>query len=278
MKYFLDFEFLEGDVPVKIFGLNIPKWLVKPNNTIQPISVGIVAEDSVPVDKNFPTIKGREYYTISKDFNLYEAWNRYDLKKDAGKPQYLGDTKVYWIRDNVLYPIWKELSHKDYLDYNGKTHGKSINIGEGMTYKSLKQLINKYGKTNKEIADDIVHFTYGVYTPVANGISTGVIRDNNVQFYGYFSAYDWVAFCWLFGKMINLPKNISWYCRDLKQELDSLIKQPIEVVDSNGNRPSFNDLIRRFSSYPNYPKKSNEHNALSDAKWNKELHNFINNL
>ena len=66
MKYFMDFEFLEGYIPVKIFGLNIPKCLIKPNNTIQPISIGLVSSDN------------REYYAISKDFNLKEAWNRYD--------------------------------------------------------------------------------------------------------------------------------------------------------------------------------------------------------
>ena len=73
MKHFIDFEFLEGDIPVKILGMNIPKWLIKPNNTIQPISVGIVAED------------GREYYTISKEFNLREAWNRYDIVENPDK-------------------------------------------------------------------------------------------------------------------------------------------------------------------------------------------------
>ena len=67
---------MEGDVPVKIFGLNIPKWLVKPNSTIQPISVGIVAED------------GREYYAISKEFNLKEAWNRYDLVEKKNRVSY----------------------------------------------------------------------------------------------------------------------------------------------------------------------------------------------
>ena len=70
----MDFEFLEGDIPVKIFGLNIPKWLIKPNNTIQPISIGLVSSDD------------REYYAISKDFNLYEAWNRLEMKYNDPLP------------------------------------------------------------------------------------------------------------------------------------------------------------------------------------------------
>jgi hypothetical protein len=59
-------------------------------------------------------------------------------------------------------------------------------------------------KINQEIAKEINDFCSGP----------------NVQFYSYFGSYDWVAFCWLFGKMINLPKHLPRYCRDLKQILD----------------------------------------------------------
>ena len=100
MKYFIDFEFLEGDIPVKFLGCNIPKWLIKPNNTIQPISIGLVSSD------------GREYYAISKDFNLKEAWNRwqYNDKYVSGKNQ---QGKDYWIRENVLKPIFEEWVKED---------------------------------------------------------------------------------------------------------------------------------------------------------------------
>jgi len=30
--------------------------------------------------------------------------------------------------------------------------------------------------------------------------------------------------------------------------------------------------------YPNYPKQTNEHNALAAARWNKELYEFLNKL
>ena len=58
MKYFLDTEFIEG---------NQKRFFGKTKPTIDLISIGMVAED------------GREYYAISKDFNLKEAWNRYDI-------------------------------------------------------------------------------------------------------------------------------------------------------------------------------------------------------
>lgn len=164
MKYFIDTEFLEGDVPIKIFGLNIPKWLVKPNNTIQPISVGLVSEYN------------REYYAISKDFNLKEAWNRYDIvKKNMFQTNYSKyEEKVYWIRDNVLKPIFIELQEKQLLELG-------TNLVE-FCYKDLKTLINKYGKTNKQIAEEIKEFV-GTKETIGNWDE---IKDKmNTQFYGY---------------------------------------------------------------------------------------------
>ena len=54
MKYFLDTEFLEGTQKKRFLGIPYGDTL----NTIDLISIGIVAEDS------------REYYAISKEFNL----------------------------------------------------------------------------------------------------------------------------------------------------------------------------------------------------------------
>ena len=55
MKYFIDTEFLEGTQRKGFMGMG------KTKPTIDLISIGIVCED------------GREYYAISKDFNLKEA-------------------------------------------------------------------------------------------------------------------------------------------------------------------------------------------------------------
>jgi hypothetical protein len=59
--------------------------------------------------------------------------------------------------------------------------------------------------------------------------------------------------------MINLPKGFPWYTIDLQQMLDEIHDQPVK-------------------NHMSYPKKTNEHNALSDARWNKELYNFIKSL
>lgn len=72
-------------------------------------------------------------------------------------------------------------------------------------------------------------------------------RDLSLEFWGYFADYDWVIFCWIFGKMIDLPKGFPMYCRDLKQLLDESGKDRI-------------------------PKPEGQHNALVDALWNRDLH------
>ena len=92
MKYFLDTEFLEG-TQKSFFGKTKP--------TIDLISIGIVSED------------GREYYAISKDFNLKEVWNRWDGEyyEQTAYEKYhqFPMKKKYWIRENILKPIWSEI-------------------------------------------------------------------------------------------------------------------------------------------------------------------------
>ena len=257
MKYFLDTEFLEG-TQKKLFGETKP--------TIDLISIGIVCED------------GREYYAISKDFNLKEAWNRYDIKTShnlfGGQ-----DYKVYWIRDNVLKPIFYEMYGKD-INFH--------NIDKYFTYKEFKKLINKYGKTNKQIAEEIVQFVDARWIEEGNvskgfmypgGTSIEEVKTTNVQFYGYYSDYDWVVFCWLFGKMIDLPKGFPMYCIDLKQILDELqeLENSSYQHELNCNSTTINPL-KVLNNLPNYPKQTNEHNALADARWNYELYKFLNTL
>lgn len=158
---------------------------------------------------------------------------------------------------------------------------------ENFTYKNLKRLINKYGKTNKQIAEDIKDFVSYKDTPLlANhfNLNMGSYDDRMdiikghypkyiPEFYGYYSDYDHVALCWLFGKMIDLPTGFPMYTIDLKQEKDRIIKD-LKYC----NKLSLEDAIFYFENDPDYPKQTNEHNALSDAIWNRDLHNFLNNI
>lgn len=251
MKYFVDTEFLEGPQEKTFVGYKY--GFTKP--TIDLISIGIVAED------------GREYYEISKDFNLKEAWNRYQIKQVSGdaRNRYPEGVKEYWIRENILKPIFYDLINKDitFHDYDYL-----------FTYIYFKKLISKYGKTNNQISKEIKNFVYlenkDFGGQVVNGIGFIPNKYPNPEFYAYYADYDWVVFCWIFGRMIDLPKGFPMYCRDLKQILDE--KQD-KLIIKHGDIDIVN--IKEFDAYP---KQTNEHNALDDAKWNLELYKFLKQL
>jgi hypothetical protein len=275
MKYFLDTEFLEGPqkekFPISLFRKQTP-------NTIDLISIGIVAEDA------------REYYAISKDFNLKEAWNRFQWEHKLGEEP----VKKYWIRDNVLEPIYNELLQKRTI-YE-KTH--HWGLSEPFSYGSMKYLLKCFGKSNRQIAEEIISFTtqtkfleskngrFNSGTDSSDKITKCDIIWDNPEFYAYFADYDWVVFCWIFGKMIDLPKGFPKYCRDLKQMLDEKAKIYIkqlcigeneEEIDEMANR-SIKNQAEAFKTFKNYPKQENEHDALSDARWNKKLYKFLNSF
>lgn len=75
-------------------------------------------------------------------------------------------------------------------------------------------------------------------------------------FYGYFSSYDWVVFCQIFGRMVDLPKGFPMYPMDLKQ----MMKE--RGLDSEWKRKRCPDPV-------------NDHHALVDARWNCALHREI---
>lgn len=260
--YFYDTEFLEGTQTRRFMGIPFGKTLP----TIDLISIGIVDET------------GREYYAVSKDFNLKEAWNRWQPDRDCSEYE-----KEYWLRENVLFPIWIDLFCKDrnihpetILEYMTGT----ANDYPRFTYKNLKRLIKKYGKSNKEITEDILK----IMSP-ENTKHTGTYPNTypeDIQFYGWYSAYDHVALCWLFGKMIDLPNGFPMYTRDLKQMLDEKIEDMFLITLGSGEtkdrEATFDEKLKWMKSTPKYPKQTNEHNALSDAKWNKQLYQFLQKI
>lgn len=79
-------------------------------------------------------------------------------------------------------------------------------------------------------------------------------KSDKVELWGYYSAYDHVALCWLFGPMVDLPPGMPKYTRDLKQWADTL-----------GN--------------PKLPKDpADEHHALADARWVREAWQFLKQI
>jgi hypothetical protein len=253
MKYFIDTEFIE-----------------KPGS-IQLISIGIAAED------------GRAYYGICKDFDLREAWENEWLQKNVLLPLHKEliqqNLSPYDRARNTTYiaPTRKALNNlltdfgkttkeiaKEIMDY--------INL-EGQMYDhgiGLNQVVSAFTQADawsetfypKEFEYIKKHNTFMPDTVFSSGVDgKGADRNrariyNQPQFYGYFADYDWVVFCWIFGKMIDLPKGFPMYCRDLKQ-----------MMDDRG-------LTKKWKR-DNCPDPENEHNALADAEWNKKLYNLI---
>lgn len=58
------------------------------------------------------------------------------------------------------------------------------------------------------------------------------------KFWGEWCAYDWVVFCWLFGRMIDLPEGFPMRCNDIIQLAESLSvteKQLPPSLETEGN-------------------------------------------
>lgn len=266
MKYFYDTEFLEGTQRKRFCG--IPYGVTKP--TLDLISIGIVSD------------AGQEYYAVNREFNLKEAWNRFDKK--SWHTYVLGievvREKNYWIRENVLRSIFDDW--KSGLEFN---------------YRNFKKLLHKYGKTTEQIAKDIQAFVYQNQhvqfrlNSESFSFDSIVTGKSPISFYGYYSAYDHVSLCWLFGKMIDLPKGFPMYTNDLKQMMDSGAMLEVDISNlPTGNVEDFlntlkkigqiedPDRSRKLKQHPDFPRQVNKHNALADARWNKKLYEFLKKL
>lgn len=168
---------------------------------------------------------GQTYYAISNEFNPKNA--------DA------------WVKENVISKL--PLKHFSQFDSPNQRQ-------QAMLWKS-----------NGQIAEEIKQFIYktsGIHNPHTIGNWDDVKHLFPIDFYAYYADYDWVVFCSLFGRMIDLPKGFPMYCRDLKQTLNVMCVQLKETPES----------IKELNGYP---KQMNEHNALADAKWNYELYKFL---
>jgi hypothetical protein len=96
-----------------------------------------------------------------------------------------------------------------------------------------------YLKTEADIRDEILKF---------------VGLDQKPEFWAYYGAYDWVVFCRLWGRMIDLPSHFPKFIRDIKQWANDL-----------GN--------------PQLPKQDGQqHHALSDAIWNQKAWEFLQTI
>ena len=93
-----------------------------------------------------------------------------------------------------------------------------------------------------------IHSSAGV---IRSSIHAFLREDPRPEFWAYYSAYDWVLFCQLFGSMKQLPRGWPKICLDIEQYRISL-------------------------GSPDLPKQNNNHhNALADAEWARQSLLFL---
>lgn len=147
--------------------------------------------------------------------------------------------KNEWLRDNVLSFLPNRKSkYQDQKVYEKTTRQLSM--------RDIRKEILEFVKASSENEDD------------------------KPEFYGYYGSYDWVVFCWIFGRMIDLPNGFPMYIRDLKQELDVIATNKATL-----DKTSFEVALKELKELPYYPKQVDEHHALKDARWNYDLYKFI---
>lgn len=144
--------------------------------------------------------------------------------------------------------------------------------------KILRKIFDKFIKDNK-----LVDFQFnmknckfvlnrlGVVKSAINGaLNIWLEKDDDPKLYGYFADYDWVLFCSLYGRMIDLPSKFPKYCIDLKQILD----HTAELVYPSMETKQAIKILKETTDFP-IQDKNEEHDARNDAKWNLKLFNYL---
>lgn len=165
---------------------------------------------------------------IKKDIKKYF----YDIQFDQTKSDKIELISIGIVdqQGNQLYLINK--------DYDWSTASKWLKLN---VYPYIKDASDYIKVDIQTIKSKIIKF-----------LKPGPSKD--IKLYGYYSAYDHVCLCKLFGTMNQLPQYIPQYTIDLKQSMDY-----------------FNETIQSL----NVINSIQQHNALSDAKFNLELYRAL---
>ncbi len=173
------------------------------------------------------------------------GWERREIRKE--RPAALDQNNMRYFIDT------------EFIEAGPKKPIQLVSIGiaaqDGRTYYAISSEFDRrdadaWVKANvlDTLEDDVQRETLD---EIKQGILNFIGDDRKPEFWAYFADYDWVVFCQIFGRMIQLPEHFPQYCLDIKQ-----------VCHDFGN--------------PRLPKqKTSEHNALNDAIWNKEALEFL---
>jgi hypothetical protein len=161
----------------------------------------------------FTTKDGKVHYWASKNFKLKPAWNTFEwswriktvkTSKITKKSHYYCEEeiryscKLYRIRDTVLSEMHTKLM-EEHCIFEMKYHDYS--------YKNLKELIEKYGKTNENILKEIISLS-GMWKCT----NCGEIKPQS-EFYKNKKEIptSWCKFCYCKKTKEGYDKNIEYY-------------------------------------------------------------------
>jgi hypothetical protein len=126
---------------------------------------------------------------------------------------------------------------EDEREYYAELQGVDWSRANGWVLENVKPLLTGDTKPKSVIREELLLFI-----------------QREPEFWGYFADYDWVAFCWLFGKMVDLPDRFPKFCMDIKQYMIHLGFRKSDIPVTLPTR---------------------EHNALDDARWNMRVLNWL---
>jgi len=150
---------------------------------------------------------------MDTDSELYLVFNDFDTRKVA---------KSDWLMNNVMPSIKHETLVT--ADFQGKPLVRDLMITDPNSVD------------RSEGAQRLMEFAYG---------------DTDIEWWNWYGAYDHVALCQLFGRMIDLPKGFPMYSNDIKQ-------------------------LHKQAGWCEMPKQPGGlHNALEDARFNVVRYNFL---
>lgn len=222
MRYYIDTEFIED------------------GSTIELISIGIVSEDD------------RRYYAINSDCDLSKAndWVKENvISKLPPRDLNLSDPSIS-PRQKAESLLWKEkLSIRgEVAEFMGADAFCDPIPWQGVNKLAHQLLDNRLPEWLARWVQSVEWLRPKTYYKTTYRLRSDRLKP---EIWGYYSAYDHIVLCQLFGTMMDLPAGFPMYMRDLKQWCDML-----------GNP----ELL---------PQATGEHNALHDALWNKEVWHFL---
>lgn len=167
-----------------------------------------------------------------------------------------------WVKENVISKLrFKQPpcgQDEYYIKSRHKDNPKGSNINDGFNL----EMRGDYSQIKEELL---------------------LFIDDNPTFYAYYADYDWVVFCKIFGRMIDLPKHFPLYCRDLKQSLDEFCEREdldwiFAELEAQEKDITSANILNFIKEHKDYPTQDNKHNSLDDALFNKKLYYFLQNL